>query len=1193
MLTRKRLLVSTGGLALLLLLFISLVLPGIIVDRAQDWVSAETGRALEIGSLSINPLSLTIEIDDLSLSETDLSTAFLSWQKLRVSLSPASLFRLAPIIRQLQLDQPYLRLERHAGERFNFSDLLPPEGPEEPTTASKEPAHFSLNNLTINNGRIELFDNSLDQEVHHTIEELQLALPSIGNLSYMVEDPVQPLLHALVNDSPIDIKGEFKPFTQTQEMQFNLALENIDLPFYLAYVPVELPIKLRNGRLSFDLDLLYRAEPDKTPELQLSGRLDLASLDIWDRQDERLFFLPLLQVELGPSHLLTKDIHLNALRIYNLEVELQRDKSGIWNHSRLKMAEESSPEPEPEPAEESTVPFKLLIDTVEIRDGVVLFRDNQPDMPFATTAKEINIDIIRFSLDAAEPIPLALSLKTPHEESVKVTGDFLLSPLTLNLQAELHDLLMAAYEPYYHETYAGPLGGRLSLKTDLKVSPEQSLLVENGGIEWLDAYMAFNEQEGLAVDRIAISGFSFDLDKMRLEIEQARYHDGRVNFSRSPDGHWSLLSRNFPILAKLAEAAKEKPSIEPESVGPAFNYRIGELSVIDWQFDIEDRLPATAVQLQAKNFTLNFHNLAAPDKVESPFYFSTTFQEKGQILLKGTASLADQAVKLNTQLKRIDLAAFAPYLSEQANLVLSNGALFANLSLAVAPGDETMQIRYGGDIGINRFALLDGKHREDLLKWDSLQVAGISGATAPSNLTIDSITLSDYYAKILVDENAKLNLSEAFSKEEDDQQRGESATEPPAADEPIEEEGPATDIRIGTVTLQGGQVDFTDRNLPQPFHADMRELGGRIQGLSSDIDTQADVDLRGSLRNQSPLSITGTLNPLAEKLRLDLKLSFRDIELSPLSPYSGTYVGHVIEKGKLNLDLEYHIAEDHLQANNKVFLDQFTFGDSVESDKATGLPVKLAVALLKDRDGEIHLDIPVSGSLDDPEFRIGSVIWTVIKNLLVKAATSPMALLGALLGGGDEDFSSINFAYGSSRLPPPEQEKLDKMAAALLDRPSLDIEVKGFIDPENDPEGYRHEQLRMQIQRTKFLDLVDREDLPEGMTEQEIVVTDEEYPDYLWQVYKEAPFPKPRNFIGMTKELPPQEMEKLIYANTPVGPEQLEQLAQTRALVVQNILIEQGGLPRERVFLTKPDIMTEPGQEGGSRSRVEFGITVR
>ena len=200
------------------------------------------------------------------------------------------------------------------------------------------------------------------------------------------------------------------------------------------------------------------------------------------------------------------------------------------------------------------------------------------------------------------------------------------------------------------------------------------------------------------------------------------------------------------------------------------------------------------------------------------------------------------------------------------------------------------------------------------------------------------------------------------------------------------------------MTLQGGTINFADRMIKPNVSATMNEVGGRVTGLMSDASTRADVDLRGKLSNQAPLTITGQINPLAGDLFADLKVSFIDIELPQFTPYSGKYAGYTIEKGKLTMNLSYLIDKRQLKAENKIFIDQFTFGEKVESEDATKLPVQLAISLLKDRDGRINLDIPVEGSLDDPKFRLGKVIWSVIVNLITKAVTAPFALLGALGG---------------------------------------------------------------------------------------------------------------------------------------------------------------------------------------------------
>jgi uncharacterized protein involved in outer membrane biogenesis/outer membrane protein OmpA-like peptidoglycan-associated protein len=1184
----KKILLIGVGLCLLTLTFITLILPGIISSRTSLWVAENTGRTLKIESISINPFNLSVTIKKLQLSETDQEKTFVSWDLLRASLSAASIYHRAAVIDELHIETPYIYLERQSAERFNFSDLLPEKTEEPEDTSLDEPARFSLNNLSINHGRIDLLDSSLDEAVKHTVRNLKLVLPSIGNLPYMIENPAQPLFKAEINDSEINLAGQVKPFSDVQEMQFKLELNDIDLPFYLGYVPVDLPVDIRSGKLSLDLDLLYRLSPETGGEFEVSGKFALASLNIHDSLQEQLFFLPLLQVDIAPSKPLEKDLHLSSLRIYNLEVQLKRDPQGQWNHAR--MASTQTKDPVAEDTEQQSNPFDLKIDAIEVRDGVLFFTDEMVSNGFRMISREINIDVRDFTLDGKQDSPFKLILETDRSESASIKGLFSLSPFIMVLDTELRNIDTAAYEPYYEGLYSVPIQGKIDFRADIVSNPEQPFLLNHGQLKLHDAYMAFNENEGVSVNETTISNISFDLAKNRAEIDSAEYTDSRINFSRTTEGYWTIFSSNFPILAKLTEIPEEQPVPEVTPEGPAFSYRIGTLAIKNLEIDITDNLPTTATNLNAGAINLIFNNLAAPEKVESPFTFSAAFQRKGQIDIKGTVSLADQLVSMNSLLKRIPLASLSPYIEEHLNLVLTDGYLNTKLQTTIAAGPDTPQISFSGDIGVSRFHLIDSLYQEDLLKWDSLQIAGIKGGLEPFNLEVKSITLSDYFAKVLIDEEARLNLTEAFSKK--GELEGSEAQKPESSPEDAREKTAPSVIKVNTITLQGGQVDFTDRHLPRLFTADMRDLGGRIEGISSETESRAQVDLRGQLRSQSPLEISGVINPLAEKIFLDLKLNFHDIELSPLSPYSSNYVGYLIEKGKLNLALEYYLEDNQLKAKNKIFLDQFSFGDEIESEQSTKLPVKLAVALLKDRNGEIHLDVPVSGSLEDPQFSIGGVIWTVIKNLLVKVATSPFALLGAIIGDSEEDFSHISFAYGSSSLSSTETEKLQRMAQALADRPGIDVEISGFVDLENDEEGYRSEQLNSQVKRLKYLDLVKNDQLEEGRTEENVVVPVDEYDEYLWQVYRKADFPKPRNFIGMTKKLPPAEMEKLIFTHTQVSPDDLAELAQARALAVKGYLLDEGQLEPERIFLKKPDILAAPEEEATNRARVELGVTV-
>jgi len=320
---------------------------------------------------------------------------------------------------------------------------------------------------------------------------------------------------------------------------------------------------------------------------------------------------------------------------------------------------------------------------------------------------------------------------------------------------------------------------------------------------------------------------------------------------------------------------------------------------------------------------------------------------------------------------------------------------------------------------------------------------------------------------------------------------------------------------------------------------------------------------------------------------LDLKVVGRDFDLPVFSPYSGTYAGYAIERGKLSLDLDYKVAQRRLNATNQVFLDQFDFGAKVDSAKATHLPVRLAVSLLKDRNGRIRLDLPVSGSLDDPKFRIGRVILKMIGNLLVKVATSPFALLGALVGGGGPEMDGVTFAPGSATLGDVARGQLDKLATALADRPGLRIEVAGRADLDADREGLRQAALQRAVKREKLNDLVKRGGTAASLDA--VTVEPAEYEKYLTRAYRHAKFSKPHNFLGIAKVQPLAEMERLLLASLEPGPDALRELAAARAQAVQTYLVQTGKVKADRVFIVVPSAASAPASKGPA-TRADFAL---
>ena len=240
-------------------------------------------------------------------------------------------------------------------------------------------------------------------------------------------------------------------------------------------------------------------------------------------------------------------------------------------------------------------------------------------------------------------------------------------------------------------------------------------------------------------------------------------------------------------------------------------------------------------------------------------------------------------------------------------------------------------------------------------------------------------------------------------------------------------------------------------------------LSGAVSGLSSDDPERADVQLRGNVDKTAQAEISGKINPWNSKQPLNLTVALKEIDLLPGDPYSGKYLGYRLKKGKLGAQLTYEVTDRKLRSENHLTFDQLTLGQRVESADATKLPVRLAIALLKDREGKFALDLPVNGSLDDPQFNLGKVAYRAIETVLSRIVSSPFAALGALFGGKDEELSFQEFQPGSTNLLPAALAKLDVLAKGLYARPELQLEIEGSADPLADLQALRRAELSKQL----------------------------------------------------------------------------------------------------------------------------------
>jgi len=1165
-----------AGLAAAILLFIILILPGIVRNIAVDRIERATGRKAAIGRITLNPFTMSTEVTGFRLTERDGTRTFASFSSVRLKVSPASVVKRALIVSRLRVASPYVHLVRTAPNTYNFSDLI---------SAKKSDKEgkllFSINNIEIGNGAVDFRDQAAAAPTDHTVREMDLSVPFISNIPYLADIHVAPRFGALINGARFNAQGRLRPLAKAAETSFIVNLKDADLPFYAAYLPVTLPIQVKSGSLSTSVEATYRVSAKARPELTVTGVLALKDLLVKDRGGVPLIGLGMGMARVNRADIMARNFDLASVETAGLTLHPTRDEKGLWTWQRLFPRDGAVAEKGKK--EDSGMPL-LKIARIRGRGGKIFFNDRLPAGGFATDLGSINLDLNGFSTEPGKTASLDLSLRSARNESVAVKGELGVSPPVFKAQLDARSIDLKAYHPYLARQLASPITGRLDAAASVLFGRESGLLLDDVTLALHDLAADFGNREGIKLTEVSLTGGKVDLKGNRAELESVRFSGGDIRLSRDQEGRLS-----FERLLVGKPVTKAAPSAGA-SASPPFGYRIKRVEGERLDITFRDRTREGNPTFPLRRLKFALQDVTGPKSGRIPFSLATSYGRNGSIGASGALLPSPLKASGNLDLKRIPLRDFDAYLPANLAVSIAGGSVDSRLNFDLARDSGKLTGAFGGSLGVRSFYCLDTRENEDLLKWERLQLNAIKGAISPFSLSIGDISLSNYFSRIIISKDGTLNLQNLMAEKPAPADPAQPAQTAPPAPKPAPT-GKQPNIRIGTVTLQGGTMVFGDRHLPTPFTTTFYNLGGRISGLSSEESKTAGVDLRGNLENRSPISITGSINPLRKDLFVDLTINFSDIELTPATPYTGTYLGYAIDKGKLFLALKYHIENKELVSENKIFFDQLTFGRKVESDKATSLPVRLAVALLKDRKGEIHLDLPVTGRTDDPQFSIWGLVFKVLKNLLVKAATSPFTLLQAAFGG-KEDFSGVNFAPGSADLSPQERDKLMNLAKAIQDRPELSMEITGHVDREKDPEGYRRELLAKKMRAEKFLDMVKQKKNTPGQTPETTEILPEESSSYLKAVYRKEKFPKPRNLVGMQKDLPDEEMRKLIFTHTVVGDAELQALARERAATVHAFLVEQGKLGRERLFLKSGDIYKEP-EEGRNGSRVEFGALVK
>ncbi|MFN3580876.1 MAG: DUF748 domain-containing protein, partial [Pseudomonas sp.] len=837
-------------------------------------------------------------------------------------------------------------------------------------------------------------------------------------------------------------------------------------------------------------------------------------------------------------------LHLADLQLHGSDVRVLIDSHGNLNLSQLLL-------PNPDNSTDSATedagaqePFPVRIERLKLLHSKLYFRDQQPSEPVTFSYDSAHLELQHLSTLAGEDAELSLTASGPDGAKLDWQGSLSLNPLVSSGHLSVGDTALQIFWPYVSEQLPLKLGrGYLDLSSNyqLQLADTLQLQLDNASLNLQD--LDLQDPEGaplLQLQRLELGSTQLDLADQRIRIGTVLSSDLEAWISRDANAelNWSRLLET-----------RSPPAEEP--VKAPWRVLVDQAQLNNHLLHLQDQKPETDVELELGPLSMTLSQFDSQG--ESPFSLrlDSAVGQHGRITADGEAGINPPNARLDVNTRNLDLRLAQAYLAPFVRIELRSGRLDSALDVALA-GIEPLDLSITGSATVNQLHVLDTIGNRDLLKWEALQLSGID--YGDNQLAIESAALRQPYGRFIINQDLSTNIDELIIQQPDPEQPSSDAK--PLA------------VRVGSVDIDDGSANFADLSLRPPFGTAIEQLNGRIGTLDNQSKTPAEIDLAGNVDRYAPVTIKGKLTPFDPLNSLDINASFRNVELTTLTPYSTKFAGYRIRKGRLNLDLHYQIEQGRLTAENKVLLEDLQLGERVDSPDAVDLPVRLAVALLKDSRGNIDIALPLRGDLNNPDFSIMPIVWQTLGNLMQRAVQAPFKMLAGLVSGaGDTDISRIGFQPGSAELDEQARQALDTLASALTERPNLLLEVEGMSAPTQDGQLLGAQRLEREFQQRSLRQLQERgEAVPEDASQ--LVVAEEDKSAMLQDIYQaRLKQDIPEAWQALPAEERERNMRQALIDQWAASTAILRRLAQQRNDAIKAYLVDSANLEASRVYL--------------------------
>ncbi|MFI4910018.1 MAG: DUF748 domain-containing protein [Steroidobacterales bacterium] len=950
--------------------------------------------------------------------------------------------------------------------------------------------------------------------------------------------------------------------------------------------------------------------------------LDITEFSLPDADGRPMISFGRLEVAVGIS-----SVPRLAPSLSDIVLEGPHVNAVVRRDGKLNLADLEKPA---QPAQaSSSKPLKLFVDRLAVANGSASYEDDSRPTPFRLDLNPIGFELLHFSTTGGTAGSYHLTATIGQGGSLDWSGTIQTQPVSLHGTVKLDGLSARTVGTYLSPILPAEISrGTVALQAGFAIDSARNGSAAEGVRMTVDVSQAQVSGLGirpkqatadsLQLNRLTLGNAHIDLEQRSIRVGEIALagadvrgwldQRGRLNLLQLL-GHSAAGPTNSPSTQQSAAAQTAMPSAPapsassraPAARAAAWRIAAPDIRIEDTRVSLEDRgvKPAVRLTLSAITARLTGYDTSPQSRIKASLQMAVN--GKGTLHLTAEGALQPEALSAKLAVSHVDLRPLQPYLNKYTALTLLSGSLSTTLDI-----DQRADGRLGtaGRIDIADLRAVDDDLKQDFVKWQGLHIVGFRYASRPASLHIDHITAVGPYARVIIGSDHTMNVSEALHPRGAHPKTAQASAAAAAGTASAGGNAPAASSKasmamtIGLVRIANGTADYADFSMQPNFATGIQDLHGTIKGLSSDPSSRATVDLQGRVDRYAPVDISGVVNLLAATAYTDIRMKFRGLELTRMTPYAVRFAGYKIASGTLDADLHYKVDHGRLDANHSLVIDQLQLGDQVASPHATKLPLRLAVALLKDRNGVIRLGLPVTGSLNNPQFSLGPLIGKALLNVLAKAVTAPFAMLGRMFGGG-ADINKVDFPAGSATLLPAAQARVAAVAKALAQRPQLQLLVPAVFSPDVDRPALAQHQLRHELitlarsgagaPRRQGRANRGQQQAPRPAAGREVLELPGEHYRLLRAAYQNAFGPKAA-LPDAAQKVPPYdpailEMQSALLKRMQVSDAELQALAQQRAQAIRAAIVA-AGVAAGRVAITA----TAQQPAAGGKVAVKLGL---